>query len=127
MQTKSAIILGLSFVIATAIFTAAYYQTNKKSDQSAYERASISATANRKVTVKAGEQPSNELLAELSKEAKEKAEVIAAATGQRVTKTINIYMNSFSQDEYYGRQEENQEGEKTSIYEIAVTFSGEII
>jgi hypothetical protein len=120
MQTKSAIILGVSFIVGIAF----YALINDWSSAAGYERSA--AAWNGKLTVSASKRvfvteekpfPPPEAFEEVFTEANKKAETLARVSGAKLSKPTDIYSDNPSYE-----YDLNGDGNKSVNVTISISY-----
>ncbi|MDR0665340.1 MAG: SIMPL domain-containing protein [Helicobacteraceae bacterium] len=115
MQTKSAIILGVSFVIGLSIEAAI-----SKWDVYDYSNVHVSVAADKRVTLKEGEEVSPGVLSEMFERAREQAEAIARASGKKLGAPADVYSNVNGSYQY--SEEPQEDGKREVTINLSATF-----
>ncbi|MDR2033038.1 MAG: hypothetical protein LBP89_00135 [Helicobacteraceae bacterium] len=119
MQSKSAIILGVSFAIGMAIYGVILNLSSWFASELVDSRySSLSVSVSKKVDLAVGESVKPEIIAELYAQAQEQAEAFAMASGVTLDGIDNAYV---SRPDYYDSGEEEAATKKTRI-EFSVSY-----
>ncbi|MDR1451387.1 MAG: hypothetical protein LBI57_03520 [Helicobacteraceae bacterium] len=114
MQTKSAMILGLSFVIGASIYAAALAIDAGNSN---YSRISI--TNNEQFDLDSGMQISPEIYADLIAKSHEKAIAAAQALNRKLGKATDVYFDA--PHDYY-QDADRDEKDKKLLINVSITY-----